>query len=130
MFRVYNRKSEHHHPILLIRIRQGTRFQLKLCGTKFSQKRVFPVENGKRKHHHLVLHIPISIGTNISSLNWQFCFFESNLLKKCISWVKSKKVNISTEFCILELVYVPNFSLNCQFWILGATLPKKSISDG
>ena len=53
VFRDYNRKSEHHHSVLPIWIRQGTRFQLKLSifnfGTKFSQKRVFPVENGKGK---------------------------------------------------------------------------------
>ena len=45
VFRVKNRKSEHHHWILLIRISLGTKFQLKLTiltfWTKFTQKGYF-----------------------------------------------------------------------------------------
>ena len=44
-----NRKSEYHHGILHIWICLGTKFQLKLIilsfWTKFTQKKVFPVEN-------------------------------------------------------------------------------------
>ena len=46
---VENRKSEHHHEILDICISLDTKFQLKLIilrfQTKFTQKKVFPVEN-------------------------------------------------------------------------------------
>ena len=31
---------------------------------------------------------------------------------------KTEKVNITMEFCIFELVSVPNFSLHWQFWFL------------
>ena len=51
MFPVWNRKSEHHHWILHIRISLGTKFQLKLIVLTFFSpnlfKREFPVENGK-----------------------------------------------------------------------------------
>ena len=40
---------------------------------------------------------------------------------------KNKKGNITTEFCILEWVKVPNFNLNWQFWFLEPNLLKMSI---
>ena len=40
---------------------------------------------------------------------------------------KTEKVNTTIEFYIFELVYVPNLTLNKQFWILGPNLPKKGI---
>ena len=43
-------------------------------------------------------------------------------------WSQTEKVNITTEFCVFELVYVPNFSLNWQIWFFGPNLPKKGIS--
>ena len=42
---------------------------------------------------------------------------------------KTKKVNITVESCLFELVEVSNFSLNWQFWFFGLILPKKGISD-
>ena len=36
---------------------------------------------------------------------------------------KTENVNITIEFCIFKLVYLPNFSLNWQFWYFGQTLP-------
>ena len=43
-------------------------------------------------------------------------------------WSQTEKVNITTEFCVFELVYVPNFSSNWQIWFFGPNLPKKGIS--
>ena len=40
---------------------------------------------------------------------------------------KMEKVNITIEFCISELVLVPNFSLKWQFWYSEPNLPKKGI---
>ena len=37
------------------------------------------------------------------------------------------KMDTTIEFCIFELVFVPNFTLNKQFWIFGPNLPKKDI---
>ena len=34
-------------------------------------------------------------------------------------------MNITTEFCVLELVKVLNFTLNWQFWFFGPNLPKQ-----
>ena len=39
-----------------------------------------------------------------------------------------EKVDINIEFCIFELVKVPNFSLNWKFWGFGLNLPNKGIS--
>ena len=63
----------------------------------------------------------------IFSLNWKF-FFEPNLLKKP-SYFQSKtdKIDSTIEFCIFELVFALNFTLNKQFWIFGPNLPKKDI---
>ena len=48
VFPVENKKSEHHHGILHIRISLGTKFQLKLIissfWTKFTQKRYFQLK--------------------------------------------------------------------------------------
>ena len=38
------------------------------------------------------------------------------------------KVNITNEFCIFELIEVPNFSLNRKVWFIGPNLPEKDIS--
>ena len=38
-----------------------------------------------------------------------------------------KKVNITIEFCIFELVLIPNFSLNWKFWFVEPNLPQKDI---
>ena len=43
-------------------------------------------------------------------------------------WSQTEKVNITIEFCVFELVYVPNFSSNWQICFFGPNLPKKGIS--
>ena len=35
--------------------------------------------------------------------------------KECF-WYKTEKLNTTIEFCIFELVFIPNFNLNRQFW--------------
>ena len=42
-------------------------------------------------------------------------------------WSKTEKVNSAIEFCIFELVSVPNFNLNWQFWFFGPNLLLKGI---
>ena len=41
-----------------------------------------------------------------------------------------EKVNITIEFCLFELVQVPKFSLNREFWFFGPNLPKMDMSGG
>ena len=40
---------------------------------------------------------------------------------------KTDKIDTTIEFCIFELVFVSNFTLNKQFWIFGPNLPKKDM---
>ena len=47
--------------------------------------------------------------------------------KGCFQY-KTENVNTTIEFCIIELVLVPNFSLNWQFSFFGPNLPKKRVS--
>ena len=49
------------------------------------------------------------------------------LTKKGYFHTKTKKVNITNEFCIFKLVWVLNFYFK-QFWILRPNFSKKSIS--
>ena len=39
--------------------------------------------------------------------------------------VENRKSKLTIEFCELELVKVPNFILNWQFWLFGPDFPKK-----
>ena len=41
---------------------------------------------------------------------------------------KSERVNFAIGFCIFELFWVANLSLNWQFWLFGRNLTKKGIS--
>ena len=54
--------------------------------------------------------------------------FWTNFAQKGYFHTKTKKLNISIEFCMFELVQVPNFSLKWQFWFFGTNLPKKGVS--
>ena len=86
------------------------------------QKRVFPVKNRKNKHHRWILHIRISLDANFQ-FKLTTLIFWTKLSQK--GWMN--KMNITIEFCILQLVLVPNFSLNWQFWYSGPNWPKKGI---
>ena len=48
--------------------------------------------------------------------------FLDQICPKRASLVKNRKVHVTTEFCICELVLVPNFSLNWKFRCFGPTL--------
>ena len=41
---------------------------------------------------------------------------------------KTEKIIMTIKFCILKVVWLPNFILNWQFWFFGLNLPKKSTS--
>ena len=47
--------------------------------------------------------------------------------KGCFQY-KIEEVNTTIEFCMFELVLVPNFSLNWKFWIFRPNMPKKGVS--
>ena len=59
-------------------------------------------------------------GNNCSSFTFVY-------RKRCFR-SKTEKENIAIEFCMFELVWIPNFSLNWQFWFFRLNLPKKGVS--
>ena len=130
VFPFWNRKREHHHEILRIRISLGIKFQLKLTilsfWTKFTQKKHFQWKTEKR---NITIEYCIFEVFYVPSfhLNWQFSFFGFKFAQNGYFWSKMKKMNITIAFCIFQLVWVPNFTLHKQIWILGPNLPKKGI---
>ena len=129
-FPVESRKSEHHHWILYIRISLHTKFQLKLTFLFFGSnypKKPFPVKNRKSEHRHWILHIRISLGTKFH-FRQTTLKFGTKFAQKGYFRSKVEEVNIAIEFCILELLYIPNFSLNWQFLFFGPNFPNKSVS--
>ena len=101
-------KGEQHQQILLILISVGTKFQLNwqlsFFGRSLLKKSIIPVEKRKSKHHHWVLLIRSSQGTNFHSKNFFFELRDEICPKRVFSF-KKKKVNITYEFCIFDLVY-------------------------
>ena len=85
--------------------------------------------NQKKEYNDWVLHIQISLHTKFQ-FKLTFLFFFDQICPENYFQPKTEKVNITIEFCIFELVKVPYFSLNWQFWCFGPTLPKKSICSG
>ena len=68
------------------------------------------IENYKSEHHHRILHIRISLGTKLQ-LKLIISSFWTKFAQKRYFHSKTGKVNITIEFCIFDLVYVPSFSL-------------------
>ena len=124
-FRTKAEKNEHHNWILHIWISLSNNFQLKLIIFIFWTNLL---KNGsysqsKNWQHHWILNIRISLPIKFhfeqTVLNFWTKFDQEGYL-----WSKIEKGNIIIEFHILELVLVPNFSSNWQFWFFGLNLPK------
>ena len=147
---VKNRESEHHHWILHIRISLYVNFYFKQRTLNFVQKwylwsktekvnitkQILKSKCGNIWMHiqvhpapvvNWVLHIWISLSTKLR-LKYTILIFLSKFTQKEYFQSKIRKVNTSIVFYMLELVCVPNFTLNKQFWILGQKLPKGGIS--
>ena len=90
-------------------------------------KSIFPIKNRKIEHQHWIKHIQIRVGTKFQ-FQLIILTFWTKFAKKGYFRSKTERVNIMIEFCMFELFYVPNFSLNRQFWFFGPSLPKKGIS--
>ena len=87
----------------------------------------FPVKIEKSEQHHWLQHIRFSVGTKFQSQLTIFTFW-TKFAQKGYFQSKTEKLNITIEFCMFELVYVPNVSLNWTFWFFGPNCPKQSIS--
>ena len=116
------KKNENYHRILHIQINLDSKFQLQqtilIFGINFQKKKsILPVENTKNEHHYWILHIQISLNTNFQ-LKLSITIFWIKFAKKTSYFqFKTDKIDTTIEFCIFELVFVPNFTLNKQFWI-------------
>ena len=71
--------------------------------------------------------ISISLGTKFRLKPKTFMFLIKFIQ---IEYFHSKveKSDITINFCIFELVLVPNLSLNSQYCVFGPNLPKQGIS--
>ena len=126
------KKNENYHRIIHSQINQDSKFQLQrtilIFGTNFQKKVYFRSKAEKSEHHYWILHNWISLSTNFQFKLTIAIFFGARFPKKG-SYFQSKtdKIDTTIEFCIFELVFVWNFTLNKQFWIFGPNLPKKDI---
>ena len=82
-------------------------------------------KNRKIENYHWIMRISVSAGTKFQN-EMTILIFWTKVTQKGYSPSKTEKVKITTEFCIFELVQLPNFSLTLQCWFFGPNLPKKS----
>ena len=94
-----------------------SRFQTSASRIKFVPKG-YPVKNTKSEQHHWFLHIQIIVDTKFQFKLTILIFFDQICPTKYLQ-SKTEKVTITNKFCIYELVLIPNFSLNWQFWFYG-----------
>ena len=127
-----NKKNENYHRILQIQINLRSKFCLQqtilIFGTNFQKKVYFRSKTEKNKHDNWILHVEISLSTSFQ-LKLTMRLFGPNLHKKGSSFQsKNDEIDTTIEFCIFELIFVSNFTLNKQFWFdLRLNLPKKDI---
>ena len=100
------------------------------CLEQISKRKVyFRSKTRKNERHYWIPHIRISLCTNFH-LKLTIAIFWTKFANKG-SYFQSKtdKIDTTIEFCIFELVFVSNFTLNKQFWIFKPNLPNKDIYD-
>ena len=88
---------------------------------------VFPLKNKKNEQHHWILRIWIIVATKFQ-LQLIILSFWTKFAQKGYFYSKTRKMNITIEFCMFQLVLVRNFSLKWQFWCFLLNLPIKAIS--
>ena len=86
---------------------------------KLAQKGYFRTQKKKKKekekeNHHQILHIQINLDSKFQ-LQQTISIFGENFQKRKSFSSRTEKMNMTIEFFIFELVYVPIFSLNCNF---------------
>ena len=108
-------KKWKYHWILHVPISLETKFQLKLIilnfWIKFAQKEYYRSKTKKSEHHHWILYIRVSLDTKFQ-LKLTILKFGTKFAQKRYFQLKAAKVHSTIEFCIFELVYLPNFTLN------------------
>ena len=95
---------------------------------KISKKKVyFRSKTQKNEYHYWVLYIWIIISTNFQLKLTTVTFWTKFANKGRYFQSKTDKIDTTIEFCIFELVFALDFTLNKQFCIFGPNLPKKDI---
>ena len=137
VFPIENRKNKHHHWILHIQISSDTKFHIKQSNLNFGTKFI-------KKYFHLKqkkVNISIEFSTKFQ-LKLKIMIFLAKFAQKGYIRSKWKRLSPIMEFCLLmelyylvlnlyclfELFFVPNLSLNWQFWVFGPNLPKNRFS--
>ena len=82
---------------------------------KFTIKIYFWSKTQKNEHHYLIFHIRISLSTNFQFKLTIATFWTKFAKKGSYFQSKTDKIDTTIEFCIFELVFVSNFTLNKQF---------------
>ena len=117
--------------ILHIWINLDSKFQLQqtilIFGTNFLKKGYFWSKTQKSEHHYWILHIRISLSGNFQLKLIIASFWTKFAKKGTFFQSKTDKIDTTIEFCIFELVFVPNLTLNKKIWSFGPNFPKKGI---
>ena len=123
--------NEHYHRILHVQISLDSKFLLHqtifIFGTNFQRKMYFQSKIQKNEHHYWFLHIRISLNTNFQLKLTNAIFWTKFVKISSYFQSKTDKRDTTIELCIFELVFVSNFTLNKQFWIVRPNLLKKDI---
>ena len=95
-------------------------------GPNFSKTDVFGIKhNNLWTTPHWILNIWISLA-NKFQLKLKILIFDTKFVQRGFFPSNTKKVNSAMEFCIFELVYVLNLSLNWYFLIFWTKFAKKT----
>ena len=90
---------------------------------EFSQTSILPSKNRKNQHHYWILHIPISFSIKFhfkqTILDFEITFAQNRYFQQ-----KTKKMHSTIQYCLLKLLWLPNFTLKQQFEISGQNLRK------
>ena len=89
-----------------------------------TQKEYFRCKKEKNENHHRILHIRNSLYSKLQLQQTIFIFW-NNFARKGHFPLKRAKLNITTEFYIFKLVWVPNFSSNWKFSFFEPNLPQR-----
>ena len=88
-----------------------------IFGKNFQKKGYFRSKAQKNKHPYWILHIRINLSTNFQLRLTTAIFWTKFAKKGNYFQSKTDKIDTTIEFCIFELVFLSNFTLNRHFWI-------------
>ena len=87
-----------------------------IFGTNLQKTVYFRSKTQKNEHHYWIRHIRISLNTSFQLELTNAIFWTKFAEKGSYFQSKTDKIDTTIQFCILELVFVSNFTLNKQFF--------------